>query len=194
MNPVLFSSRRRSAVGLALGWPLGLFLGVNRAALAQSTPAGAAMLSPAQMERMAGDLPATGSRIALPEVALLGGGQFRPAQTAGQVTVIYWWASTCPFCAQQSPEIQKLWQSYQGKGLQMLALSVDRQPEEALAYLNKKGYTFPSAWVSAEVHRRLPKPRGLPVTLVLGRDGKVLQAEKGQMFAEDVAQIAQWIQ
>jgi hypothetical protein len=194
MNPLHYSSRRRTAAGLALAWPLGLLLGINRTASAQATTAGDATLSPAQMERMAGDLPATGSKLALPEVALLGGGQFRPAQAIGQVTVVYWWASTCPFCAQQSPEIQKLWQSQQGKGLQMLALSVDRQPEEALAYLHKKGYTFPSAWVSAEVHRRLPKPRGLPVTLVLGRDGKVLQAEKGQMFAEDVAQMAQWLQ
>ncbi len=153
----------------------------------------AGMVSPAQMERQATELPATGTKLVLPELSLLGGGQFRPDHKPGQITVVYWWASTCPFCAQQSPEMQKLWQAWQGKGLQMLALSIDRKPEEAKAYLEKKGYTFPSAWVSAEVHKALPKPRGLPVTLVLGPDGKVLQAERGQMFAEDVAQISQWI-
>jgi peroxiredoxin len=110
------------------------------------------------------------------------------------VTVVYWWASTCPFCAQQSPEIQKLWQSQQGKGLQMLALSVDRQPEEALPICTRRAIPFHLHGSAPRCTVALPKPRGLPVTLVLGRDGKVLQAEKGQMFAEDVAQMAQWLQ
>jgi len=149
--------------------------------------------SAAQMERQAGDLPPVGTPLKLPDVPLLGGGQFQAAQAQSQLTVVYWWASTCPFCAQQSPEMQKLWHNWQGKGLQMLALSVDRKPEDARAYLEKKGYTFPSGWVDAAVHRALPKPRGLPVTLVIGRDGRVLQAERGQMFAEDVAQLSQWL-
>ena len=155
--------------------------------------AGAQTLSPAQMELAAPPLPATGSVLRLPEIALLGGGVFHPEQAKDLVTVVYWWASTCPFCAQQSPEMQKLWQSYQGKGLQMLALSVDRSPEEAQTYLLKKGYTFPSAWVSTDLHKRLPKPKGLPVTVVLGRNSRVLQAEKGQLFPEDVAQLADWL-
>ena len=74
----------------------------------------------------------------------------------------------------------------------MLALSVDKQPADAAAYLKKKGYTFPSAWVTPDVHLAFPKPKGLPITLVLGRDGKVLQAERGQMFAEEVEQLARW--
>ena len=39
----------------------------------------------------------------------------------------------------------------------------------------------------------LPKPKGLPVTVVRGRDGRVVMAEAGQMFPEDVEQIAQWL-
>ena len=39
----------------------------------------------------------------------------------------------------------------------------------------------------------LPKPKGLPVTVVLGRDGKVLMAEAGQLFPEDVEQIARFL-
>jgi len=36
------------------------------------------------------------------------------------------------------------------------------------------------------------KPKGLPVTVVLGRDGKVLQADRGQMFPEDVEPLARF--
>lgn len=138
-------------------------------------------------------MPALGSALRLPNLRLFDGSDFHSDQAKGHVTVVYWWASTCPFCAQQSPEMQKLWLTFQKKGLRMLALSVDQTPDAAVAYLHKKGYTFPAGWVTPEVHQTLPKPKGLPITLVIGRDGNLLQAEKGQLFPEDVAQLANWL-
>jgi len=109
------------------------------------------------------------------------------------VLVLYWWASWCPFCAQQSPEMQKLWDAQRARGLRMLALSIDKKPGDATAYLQKKGYTFPAVWLTPELARAWPKPDGLPVTVVRGKDGRVVQAEKGQLFPEDVAQLARWL-
>jgi thiol-disulfide isomerase/thioredoxin len=151
--------------------------------------------SSAATEAQAGPLPAVGAPLALPQVPLFDGTVFRPAQADGQVLVIYWWASTCPFCALQSPEMQKLWEAQRalgGKGVQLLTLSIDRRPEDATAYLQKKGYTFPAGFVTPAIQRVLPKPRGLPVTLVRGRDGRVLQAERGQLFPEDVELLGRW--
>ncbi|MFN4362013.1 MAG: TlpA disulfide reductase family protein [Hylemonella sp.] len=150
--------------------------------------------SSASAERQAAPLPAVGSLLALPEVTLLDGTVFRPAQAEGRVLVVYWWASTCPFCALQSPEMQKLWDTERRKpqGLQFLTLSIDRKPEDALAYLQKKGYTFPTGFVTPQIHRAFPKPQGLPITMVRGRDGRVLQAEKGQLFPEDVELLGRW--
>lgn len=153
----------------------------------------APVASPAVAEAQAPPLPGIGTPLPLPEVALFDGRVFRPVQAERQVLLVYWWASTCPFCALQSPEVQKLWLAHKDRGLRMVALSVDRTPEEAMAYLRKKGYDFPSGWVTSEIQRILPKPRGLPITVVRGRDGRVLQAERGQMFAEDVAQLARWL-
>jgi peroxiredoxin len=86
--------------------------------------------------------------------------------------------------------MQALWQSQKSRGLRMLALSIDKKPEDAQAYLQKRGYTFPSAWASPEWRKQFAKPKGLPITLVMDSRQKVLLAEKGQMFAEDVEAIA----
>ncbi|WP_028602637.1 TlpA family protein disulfide reductase [Ottowia thiooxydans] len=142
---------------------------------------------------VAAPMPATGTVLRLGAVPLLDGGRFEPAQAQGKVLVLYWWASWCPFCAMQSPEMQKLWDAQRGRGLQILALSIDKKPEEATAYLKKKGYTFPAAWLSPADARLYPKPEGLPVTIVVGKDGRVAQTEKGQLFPEDVEQLARWI-
>ena len=146
--------------------------------------------SAAAEEAKAPPLPAVGSVLKLPSIALLDGSVFAPAQWAGQPLLVYWWSSTCPFCALQSPSMEKLWQSQKGRGLQMVALSIDRKPEDAAAYLQKRGYSFPAAWASPTWRQGFPKPKGLPITLLSGRDGRLLLAEKGQMFAEDVEAIA----
>jgi peroxiredoxin len=124
---------------------------------------------------------------------MLDGSVFVPESVKGQVLVVYWWASTCPFCALQSPEMHKFWQQHHARGLKMLALSVDRKRDDAVAYMQKRGYSFPSGWVTPQVQAALPKPKGLPITLVIGRQGQVLQAEKGLMFPEDVAELERWL-
>ena len=145
--------------------------------------------SAAAEEAKAPPLPPLGSVLTVPRIALLNGGVYEPSSSEGQPLLVYWWSSTCPFCALQSPSMERLWQRQRGKGLQMVALSIDKKPEHAVAYLKAKGYSFPAAWASPEWRKGFPKPRGLPITLLRGRDGKLLLAEKGQMFAEDVDAI-----
>jgi len=159
-------------------------LGTRGPALAQSPPA---------REREAPPLPPVGSRLTLPPLALLDGSSLRAADLAGQVVVLYWWASWCPFCAVQSPLVDQLQRAHRNRGLRVLGLSIDRKPEDAVAYLARKGYGFSSAWVSPDIGRALPKPKGLPVTVVLGRDGRVVMSEAGQLFPEDIEGIARFL-
>lgn len=170
-------------------------LGTAATALAGG-PWSAALAQPASAaaeEAKAPPLPPVGSVLNVPRLALLDGSVFEPVQAQGQPLLVYWWSSTCPFCALQSPSMDQLWQSQKGRGLQMVALSIDKKPEDAAAYLKAKGYRFPAGWASPEWRKAFPKPRGLPITLLRGRDGKLLLAEKGQMFAEDVEAMASLI-
>lgn len=137
--------------------------------------------------------PKIGSVLGLTDVPLLDGTVFRPADADGRLLVLYWWASWCPFCAEQTPLMEKLWQAHRTHGLRLLGLSIDRRAEDARDYLTKRGYTFPSGLLTPALARVLPKPRGLPVTVVRGRDGKVLAAETGQLFPEDIEQFARFL-
>jgi hypothetical protein len=170
------------------GW-LGSALAVAAAGGARAQTGGAPS-SPAAEEARAPGMPALGTVLNVPRIRQLDGTTFEPAAAGGKPLLVYWWASTCPFCALQSPAMEALWRSHKDSGLLMLALSIDRTPEAAAGYLRAKGYTFPAAWTSPDWRRAFPKPKGLPITLLRGRDGKLVLAEKGQMFAEDVEAIA----
>ena len=143
-------------------------------------------------------LPALGSTLQLPPVTLLDGRAWKPADVAKKTLVVYWWASWCPFCAVQSPHIQALWRAQQASGLEVLALSIDREPAAAAAYMKNKGYSFPAGMLTPDVAKMLPKPAGLPVVVVLkvgadGRSGRVVFAEGGEMFPEDIEGLKKYI-
>jgi thiol-disulfide isomerase/thioredoxin len=137
--------------------------------------------------------PKLGMPLDIPDVPLLDGRVFHPSEATGQVLVVYWWASWCPFCAQQSPLMEKLWLAQRGHGLRMLGLSIDRKVEDATGYMSKHSFTFPAGLLTPAVARILPKPKGLPVTVVRGRDGRVLASEVGQLFPEDIEQFARFL-
>ena len=152
---------------------------------------GAALGDAAAAEAKAAPLPAVGAPLALPAtIERLDGTRFAGHEAEGRVLLLYWWASWCPFCAETTPHVEALWRAQRARGLLLLALSIDKEPQPARDYLARRGYTLPAAWMTPALQRALPKPRGLPVSVVRGRDGRVLQAEAGQLFPEDVQALA----
>ena len=144
-------------------------------------------------------LPKLDSSLKLPDVKLLNGELWTPQKQPLRALVVYWWASWCPFCAVQSPHIEALWRAQKANGLGVLALSIDKQESAASGYMKSKGYSFPAAMLVGDVAKMLPKPKGLPVVVVLkldkakGREGKVVFAEGGEMFPEDIEGLKKYI-
>ena len=160
------------------------------------------LVTPAWAQGTESALPKLGSVLKLPDVKLLGGEVWTPQKQAANTLVVYWWASWCPFCAVQSPHIEALWRAQKANGLGVLALSIDRLETAATAYMKSKGYSFPAGMVTGDVAKMLPKPKGLPVVLVLKIDktkpnesgvGKVVFAEGGEMFPEDIEGLKKYL-
>ena len=157
------------------------------------------LVTPAWAQATENPLPKLGSTLKLPDVKLLNGGLWTPQKQAASTLVVYWWASWCPFCAVQSPHIEALWRAQKAKGLGVLALSIDKQEAAASGYMKSKGYSFPAGMVTLEVAKMLPKPKGLPVVVVLKidkmkrREGKVVFAEGGEMFPEDIEGLKKYL-
>ena len=134
-----------------------------------------------------------GSPIPWSQIKLLNDEVLQSSQLKGQVLVTYFWASWCPFCAHQSPEIEKLFVKHQSKGLYVLGVSVDKDLSAAKIHMQKNRYSFPSTWLDPQLKSELKKPSSVPVVTVYDKSGLLVQYEKGQMFAEDVQALSRWI-
>ena len=89
--------------------------------------------------------------------------------------------------------IDALYRRERAAGLEVLGLNIDRQPGDAIAYLLRRGYAFASARFDAPWRAALGKPKGLPIVWAIGRDERLKQVVRGEMFAEDVDELARWL-
>ncbi len=169
-------ARRRLFTAMGAAWAAGVLPGTGRAA------------SPPQPAT-----PAIGTQMVLPSVRLLDGREIAPTYWQGKVLVVETWASWCPFCARQNPEIDRLHRAHVASGLEVLGLSIDRRPEDAVRYMRERGFAFHAAMLDAKWQAVLGRPKGLPVLWVVGRSGRLEQLEIGEMFPEDVADLARWL-
>ncbi|WP_265921916.1 TlpA family protein disulfide reductase [Cupriavidus nantongensis] len=133
-----------------------------------------------------------GDTVRLPEVRTLDGRTLSAAALAGKPLVVEYWATWCPFCAMQNPRLQKLYERTRGTPLQVLAISIDKDPREAADYMKKRGYTFPATMDSPALQAVFGKRKGLPELYVIDARGRVVQKEVGEMLEEDVAALERY--
>lgn len=133
-----------------------------------------------------------GDTVRLPDVQTLDGRTLSAAALAGKPVVVEYWATWCPFCAMQNPRLQKLHERTRGTPLQVLAISIDKDPREAAGYMQKRGYTFPATMDSAALQAVFGKRKGLPELYVIDARGRVVQKEVGEMLEDEVAALERY--
>jgi thiol-disulfide isomerase/thioredoxin len=133
-----------------------------------------------------------GDRVKWSDVKLLNGRTLPASALAGRVVVVEIWASWCPFCAQQNPLLQQLYDAQRGRGLDFLTFSIDREPAKARAYMIEHRYTFPAAMATVQSEKWFGPRKGLPELYVVDRDGHIVFREANEMFPEDVSALARF--
>ena len=68
----------------------------------------------------------------------------------GKVVLLLFWQSTCPDCRRAMPYFQELLSKYRDRGLVILGVCLDHEPEAALEYLRSGGYGIIPLWGSYE--------------------------------------------
>lgn len=133
-----------------------------------------------------------GSQVQWSDVVLLDGRTLRASELRDNAVVVQVWASWCPFCAAQNPHVQKLADEYRGRGLLVLALSIDRSEQVARDYLVKRGYTFNVAMQTKQADAWFGPHRTVPETYVIDRSGRIVFSQRGEMFPEDIAALGRY--
>jgi thiol-disulfide isomerase/thioredoxin len=151
----------------------------------------AATAIPAGWRAAAAAQAAAGQAVVWPEVTLLDGGRFGPAQAQGRALVVVFWSTTCPFCRRHNQHLEKLHRAAAGHRLAVLGVARERDADAVRRHAGEHGYTFAITLDHAPLAAALSARRVVPLTVTVDRGGRLRQAIPGEMFESDVMELLQ---
>ena len=103
----------------------------------------------------------------------LDGESFELASTRGHWVFLHFWASWCGPCREEMPAIQKLADTLNDDELKILLINTAEDEDTIFSFLGEVGMDLSSLMDRDGLVTEKFKPRGLPTTILIDRDGKV---------------------
>jgi peroxiredoxin len=101
----------------------------------------------------------------------------------GKGVVLNFWATWCPPCRAEMPELQMAHEAYSPGGLVVLGVNQAEDRATVQAFLEERNLTFPVALDSQYEVSQLYQVNSLPTTFFIDRDGVIREIVIGQMNA-----------
>lgn len=155
-------------------------------------PAARPSTAPAPSPTAAAPRLATVGQVA-PDFALptLGGQTARLSDYRGQVVLVNLWATWCPPCRMEVPELVSAYNRYKGRGFTILAINQGEGRGEVQAFAGEHGMSFP---VLLDLERAILsayRTRGIPTSFLVDRQGVLRQVVVGALDEEQLSRLVE---
>ena len=140
-----------------------------------------------QLSRQNAARPATGPA---PDFAftLFDGREFRLSDYRGQVILINFWASWCPPCRDEAPDLQALYDAYGADGFIVLGVNMlESSRRKALDFIDEFGIAYPNGEDLREKVTNLYRVEAPPESFLIDRRGAVRRFFIGSVEYDDVS-------
>ncbi len=119
--------------------------------------------------------------------------ELKLADLRGKIVLVDFWATWCPPCVAELPNVRKAYEKYAGQGFTVVGVSFDREAEAARGFVVKEKIGWPQIWAEGGPASELATLFGvskIPATFLIGPDGRVaakdVRGKKLQKAIEDL--------
>ena len=95
-----------------------------------------------------------------------------------KVVFINFWATWCPPCVAEMPDINALYQEMEDKGIEFAMISFDDEFQKAKNFVEKKEFDFPIYQLASPLPK-VYESNAIPTTYVLSPEGKIVVSKSG---------------
>ena len=111
----------------------------------------------------------------------LNGQPLELASYRGKVVILDFWATWCAPCRGEIPHFVEFQDKYRDQGLQVIGISMDDGPKPVREFYQEFKMNYPVALGNEKVAEAYGGVLGLPVTFLIGRDGRVAAKYVGEV-------------
>ena len=102
------------------------------------------------------------------------------AALRGKVVFVNVWATWCQPCVEEMPTIQQLYERLHGKGLEILAVSLDALGAQVVeSFMRTRQLSFPTLLDTKNVVQRLYRTTGVPESFIVDKRGILVEKVVG---------------
>jgi thiol-disulfide isomerase/thioredoxin len=113
------------------------------------------------------------------DLPTLDGQSLSSGNLRGKVVLVNFWATWCGPCKEEMPALQRLKQHFKTGEFELLAVTTDPQREAIKGFVQSLGLAFPVLLDEAKDVSATFGVRGLPTTVLIGKDGRMLARAVG---------------
>jgi thiol-disulfide isomerase/thioredoxin len=128
-----------------------------------------------------GGAPTSRNKGVAPKFSLKGlnGAEIDSANYQGKVVLVDFWATWCVPCEAEIPRLVEWQKQHATDGLQVVGVSMDDTEGPVRNYVAKHAMEYPVAMADEKTIAAFGGVLGLPVNVLIGRDGKVIAKHVG---------------
>ncbi len=91
----------------------------------------------------------------------------------GKIVLVNFWATWCPPCRKEMPDLEALYEKYKDQGLVILAIS-DEEAAKVTPFIAQRNISYPVMLDPGRKVNELYRVEGIPKSFVYDRDGKMV--------------------
>jgi thiol-disulfide isomerase/thioredoxin len=149
-----------------------------------------------QQDRAAMPLPSEGEQLWALRFPRPDGGELVMASLRGKPLVLNFWATWCPPCIKEMPQIDQFHRTFSARGWAVVGLAVDTvAPVREFLARQPVGFAVGLAgFEGTALSRELGNDRGaLPFTAVFDRGGRIVQRKLGETSFDELSRWAEGV-
>jgi cytochrome c biogenesis protein CcmG/thiol:disulfide interchange protein DsbE len=101
----------------------------------------------------------------------------------GQVVLVNFWATWCPPCRAEIPDLEAAYQDYRDEGFVVLGVNVEEPVETIRPFVEEIGISYPILLDEDGEALKIYRAIGLPMSLILDQDGVIQVRHAGTLTA-----------
>lgn len=110
----------------------------------------------------------------------IAGKEHRLSNYQGKWVLINYWATWCPPCLEEVPDLVALYDEHKGKDLVVIGVAVDYKNEQEVArFVDDMLMSYPIVLGTSKVIREIGPAEVLPSTYIYNPQGKLVKIKRG---------------